>query len=109
MVIPLSMAPTALSRTIPARASPDGTITVDTGRESESDTPREAGGLSSWAASKAVGLWVKASRDARLIGQFRIVRLLHPLHPAHGCKCGPAPVRTRRLIPRSRGPRSVRP
>ena len=24
----------------------------------ESDTPREAGGLMSWAASKAVGLWV---------------------------------------------------
>ena len=26
--------------------------------ESESDTPRRAGGLMSWAASKAVGRWV---------------------------------------------------
>jgi len=28
------------------------------GEEIESDTPREAGGLMSWTASKAVGLWV---------------------------------------------------
>ena len=30
--------------------------------------PRKAGGLMSWAASKAVGHWVWASRAARLIG-----------------------------------------
>ena len=34
----------------------------------QSDTPRKAGGLMSWAASKAVGHWVEASRTARLIG-----------------------------------------
>lgn len=36
--------------------------------QQESDTTREAGGLMSWAASKAVGPRVKASRVARLIG-----------------------------------------
>ena len=43
-----------------------GTPTVVAGDEQkeltvalvESDTPREAGGLMSWAASKAVGQWV---------------------------------------------------
>jgi hypothetical protein len=39
---------------------------------------------------------------------FRIVRLLHPLHPVRGCTCGPAPTRTRRLIPLNRGPGSAR-
>jgi hypothetical protein len=36
-------------------------------RSIESDTPRRAGGLMSWAASKAVGPLVEASRVARLI------------------------------------------
>ena len=30
----------------------------------KSDTPRKAGGLLSWAASKAVGAWVKTSPKA---------------------------------------------
>jgi hypothetical protein len=36
------------------------------GKPMESDTPRRAGGLMSWAASKAVGPLVQASRAARL-------------------------------------------
>ncbi len=35
--------------------------------------------------------------------------LLHPRHPARGCIGGPAPVRTRRWIPRNREPRNARP
>ena len=33
-------------------------VVYETGQVNQSDTPREAGGLMSWAASKAVGSWV---------------------------------------------------
>src|SRR3954451_22826712 len=44
----------------------------------KSDTPRGAGGLMSWTASKAVGHWFRRRAQARLCQQFRTSRLLHP-------------------------------
>src|SRR5438270_11510183 len=44
----------------------------------ESDTPRGAGGLMSWTASKAVGHWFRRRAQARLCQQFRTTRVLHP-------------------------------
>jgi hypothetical protein len=40
---------------------------TSTASRSSRTPPRGAGGLMSWAASKAVGPWVQVSRVARLI------------------------------------------
>ena len=76
-------------------------------RACESAPPREASALMSWAASKAVGQVVYASRIARLITWFRIVHCSHPRLPDRGCIGGLALVRIGRWTLRKRSPRNV--
>ena len=73
----------------------------------QSDTPRGAGGLMSWAASKAVGPVIGVARCAPSL-RFKTVPGCHPRVPARGCICEPAPVRNRRWTQHSRVPRSAR-
>src|SRR3954447_19786864 len=74
----------------------------------ESDTPRGAGGLMSWTASKAVGHWFRRRAQARLCQQFRKTRLLHPRCLVRGCIGGLAPTQTQPWTRHSREPRNAR-
>ena len=89
-------------------AKPAGAASEEKPAGSKSDTPRKAGGLMSWAASKAVGPLVQRRRALRAsIHRFRIARCYHPRLPARGCIGGPAPGRTQPWTPRNRVPRNV--
>ncbi len=70
--------------------------------------PRKAGGLMSWAASKAVGRGSRPRRVRASAFSFRIVQLLYPPLPARGCTGVPALARTRRSTPHNPGPESSR-
>src|SRR5438067_9714229 len=74
----------------------------------KSDTPRGAGGLMSWAASKAVGPKSRRRAKARLYQQLKTVRLFHPRFPARGCIGGPAPAQILPWKLRNREPRNAR-
>src|SRR3954467_7702432 len=74
----------------------------------KSDTPRGAGGLMSWTASKAVGHWFRRRAQARLCQQFRRTRLLHPRCLVRGCIGGLAPTQTQPWTRHSREPRNAR-
>src|SRR5436305_13639559 len=74
----------------------------------ESDTPRGAGGLMSWTASKAVGHWFRRRARARLCQQFRTTRLLHPRCLVRGCIGGLAPTQIQPWIRHSRELKNAR-
>ncbi len=71
--------------------------------------PPQSGWLDEFGGLK--GGWSMGLGVARCApyGSARIVRPLHPSRLVRGWMCGPAPIRTRRLTPRNRGPRSARP
>ena len=74
----------------------------------QSDTPRGAGGLMSWTASKAVGHWFRRRAQARLCQQFRTTRLLHPRCLVRGCIGGLAPTQIQPWIRHSRELKNAR-
>ena len=74
----------------------------------KSDTPRGAGGLMSWIASKAVRHWFRRRAQARLCQQFRTTRLLHPRCLVRGCIGGLAPTQIQPWIRHSRELKNAR-
>jgi len=69
VVFGVALLSAGVARAQGTRASISGLVQDPTGASipnAESDTPRRAGGLMGWTASKAVGYWFRRRAQARL-------------------------------------------